>query len=468
MSPTPNSGAGFVLCVRCGQRLAAGTVRCLYCGAPQDAPVVAHAGAAVPGFAGSGAPMPADPHALGGPGRPPLPGPGNGMPLATEPAASVFGDAFAGKPATTGRRLLALTIDIVAVLIVVGIVGVATGSFVLAAVVLAELWIGLWVAQARTGLGLGTALLRIRVARADAPYSPGLGRAFVRTVITTAGALVFFVGAWIVEASSAWDASPKRRAWSDRAAGTVVVAVPARGAARPVSVAIAPPVVQRAPSRVAELASGRWTPPPPVQPAVPEPVVRQPAVHPAPVRQPTVEPPVQKPLVSASSPASTPAPVRVSAPPPSPAPPAPAAPMTRGQLRRETRPPIASVPNVPSDPVPTEPADDGALLLILDTGERAQVPAGVSVVLGRKPASDTDLVVTVADSTVSKNHARLEHRATGVWVTDLGSTNGTDLLDESGRAIAIPARVATRVEEGMRVRIGDRVFTVSRLIGSGA
>lgn len=140
----------------------------------------------------------------------------------------------------------------------------------------------------------------------------------------------------------------------------------------------------------------------------------------------------------------------------------PDAPVTRSQLRRR------GVPRTPATPIAFAPTPAHELLLIVDTGERIQVAAGASVMLGRKPASDTELTVTVTDPTVSKNHARLENRATGVWVTDLGSTNGTELVDEAGRAIGIAAQAPTRVDEGMRVRIGDRMFTVSRLIGSDA
>jgi pSer/pThr/pTyr-binding forkhead associated (FHA) protein len=135
--------------------------------------------------------------------------------------------------------------------------------------------------------------------------------------------------------------------------------------------------------------------------------------------------------------------------------------------------PAASAP-VDAAPEPptldeTVPEDPTSLLLVFDTGQRAVLPAGGIAVLGRKPvaALPGDIIITVTgpDSTVSKSHARLEHRPGGVWVTDLGSTNGTDLLDESGRAAGIPTRVATRVEDGMRVRLGDRVFTVSRVSG---
>src|SRR5205085_1759002 len=45
------------------------------------------------------------------------------------------------------------------------------------------------------------------------------------------------------------------------------------------------------------------------------------------------------------------------------------------------------------------------------------------VILGRAPGSDLRL----DDPDVSRQHARLTLRADGIWLTDLGSTNGTQV-----------------------------------------
>lgn len=117
------------------------------------------------------------------------------------------------------------------------------------------------------------------------------------------------------------------------------------------------------------------------------------------------------------------------------------------------------------------PGDGGAVVLVLtfDTGQQETVPLPAAVNLGRNPEAfePGDILVRVRgkDLSLSRTHARLEHRESGVWVTDNGSTNGTDLLDEAGRATPLAAGVRTEVEDGSRVRIGDRVFTISRLVG---
>ena len=107
-------------------------------------------------------------------------------------------------------------------------------------------------------------------------------------------------------------------------------------------------------------------------------------------------------------------------------------------------------------------------MLVFDTGQRAVHSIPVAINLGRNPVADeaTDVLIRVDDheSSVSRTHARLETDGVHTWVTDNGSTNGTDLIDESGRATALLPGVRTIVEDGDRVRVGNRVFTVGRLV----
>ena len=109
--------------------------------------------------------------------------------------------------------------------------------------------------------------------------------------------------------------------------------------------------------------------------------------------------------------------------------------------------------------------------MMFDTGQREQLPAAVSVNLGRSPVpsqpGDRLVVVEDPEQTVSKTHARLEQTRTGVWITDAGSTNGTDLIDEDGTATPVAAGIRTLVPDGVRVRLGNRVFTISRVITEG-
>jgi predicted component of type VI protein secretion system len=95
------------------------------------------------------------------------------------------------------------------------------------------------------------------------------------------------------------------------------------------------------------------------------------------------------------------------------------------------------------------------------------VPLGANAVLGRTPSpvDEHDVLLPVRDDegTVSKNHLRIEHGRDGVWLTDLGSTNGTRLVDEDGTT-RIPTGVRTALDDGVRVRIGRRAFTVSVVV----
>ena len=66
----------------------------------------------------------------------------------------------------------------------------------------------------------------------------------------------------------------------------------------------------------------------------------------------------------------------------------------------------------------------------------------------------------------SRTHARLECTAHGVWVLDNGSTNGTELVDEQGAATRVPPGARTAVEDGTRLRLGERIVTLARMTGS--
>jgi len=67
-------------------------------------------------------------------------------------------------------------------------------------------------------------------------------------------------------------------------------------------------------------------------------------------------------------------------------------------------------------------SEDGGFLaeLVLPDGRRVTV-GSKPLVIGRLPECD----VVLADSNVSRRHAEVQRRGDGVFVTDLGSTNGT-------------------------------------------
>ena len=317
----------------------------------------------------------------------------------------VLGADFAGVPASIGARMGALTIDALVVAAAGVLAGVLLHSAALGIVIGIEVALILMVIQARTGAGIGNLVLGLRVSQETEPKSPGVGRSTVRSMISVLAGGVLVIGAWLQELTGASDPTERRRTWADRIAGTVVVAVPSRGDRR---------AAREAPVQVPEAAvavSGSAAHAP-IATAGAAPLVLDQAVPGVPERQ---------------------------------------APATRAAQRAE-----------PS----------GGLLLVFDTGQREQLPFPVAVTLGRAPSIsvDGDRAVAVNDPerTISKNHARLEESRSGTFITDLGSTNGTSLVREDGRAMLLEAGVRTVVEEGMRIQIGQRTFTVSRLMGEQA
>ncbi len=456
-SGAPSSGApstSGAQCWNCHQVVQAGSVSCIWCGAIQQvspaqflvAPALAGAGAVGADAGGSapmgippqGFPQPATPHQMSV--RPNVQRPPRGT--------ATLDPVFAGTVASTGARLGAFTADVIAVALVALVVTLATSSIVYGLIALAEALVIMWVLEARTGLTPGNALFRLRTARHDAPYSPGVGRSFVRWLITGAGFMVAAVGAWIVVASSAWDDAGKGRTWADRAALTVVVAVPPRTprkAAFPRDIGN----MQQQGMAVTMGSQPEALPPgaamhyltPPVPSLVPH-VISTTARFSV----------VDEDSLSTSNTAAG------------------------GQTFIASPVPIIEEPSsglvagiIPASGAEA-PSASGTLLLIFDTGQREQFAAPVSVNLGRNPVatepSDKLVVVTDPDSTVSKTHLRLEHSRGRTWLTDGDSTNGTELLSEDGDSVVLVPGERVLLDDGVRVRIGDRTFTVSILLGS--
>jgi len=475
---TPSAPAsGTTTCWNCGQTLPAGTQRCLYCGVPQEAQS-AQLVVAPHGVVGAAPPpsMPLAPPTSAGPvAAAPTAAP---APPRPRPQAAGLGEQFAGRPAGVGARLAAFTIDVVVVAAVGVAVQLLLHSALLTALGVAEAIAVLVVLQARTGLGPGNALLRIRVARLDRPYSPGVGRSVVRGLITACGWLVAVVGAWFIEVTAAFDGTGRRRSWGDFAARTVVVAVPSRAergiassrparAAAPRRATAAPVQPMPVPSAgVPGIAVPMAAVPP--MPGTAAPIAPAAAAGPAPLPVASSAPPAVAPSAPPAEPPPTVVP-RIMLPEPqlrSVAPPtAPADTFSRSLTRTEVAGGLAAPIARPGQ---EEPGGSGDALLTFDTGQREQLPVPAVANLGRNPSEiePTDVLIVVRDpeSTVSKTHVRLELTRAGTWVTDNSSTNGTDLLDESGVATRLQPGVRTQVEDGARVRLGNRVFTISTLL----
>lgn len=320
-------------------------------------------------------------------------------------------------------RIAAFTLDVAIVALLSAAVLLITRSALLAGLTVIELALGFWVWEARTGLTLGNAMLRLRTSRDDRAFSPGVGRQLVRGLITGAGFLVA-VGSWVVVASSAWDRGGRRQTWADHAAGTVVVAVPAR------KKAVAPALI---PDVAAVQSTGPLAPP----------QVIDLGSHSA--------------FVDDSS---EPTGARAVSP---------AVPSDRASRRAASRSPEVSESQ--ANPSEAEPASEsGALLVIFDTGQRVQLGLPLAANLGRAPvASENDdrlIIVTDPDSSVSKTHLRIEHSRGRTWVTDFGSTNGSDIRSDEGQTTELVAGERVLLDDADRVRIGNRSFTISLLMGT--
>ena len=413
----PAAPGGAATCWNCRQPLQQGAERCLWCGVPLQAAPVQFV---IPPGAPAAAPQQVS--VAPAPGQVATSAPHVGSTrIALDPH-------FSGGAASVGAQVAAFTIDVALVAVIVAAAALLTGSAVLAVLALLESVVILWVLQARTGASPGNALLRLRLSRDDAPYSAGTGRALLRGLVTAAGFLVAGVGAWVVAASGGRDA--RARSWADRAARTQVVAVPRRSRSVPVRVAA---YAQPAPGVQLDYGASDA----PIVLAAPQ-VVSMSA------RQATVD------EVSASA-SQTGAQARgaeavVVAPMPEPA---GLAPEVQATVRKE--------------------GATATLLLVFDSGQREELATPVAINIGRSPVAsepgDRLIAVKQHESTVSKTHARLEHSRGSTWVTDFGSTNGTDLLTDEGDVIPLTPNVRTPLEEGTRVRIGNRVFTVSVLLG---
>ncbi|WP_074789510.1 FHA domain-containing protein [Demequina mangrovi] len=191
-----------------------------------------------------------------------------------------------------------------------------------------------------------------------------------------------------------------------------------------------------------------------------------PAAPSAPVRAP--EP---------TAPAAQPEPRPESAPQEQPAPDTAALPVI-------APPPVAPVPREPETHEPVAPAPAGPAAPEDHPDDRTQVSArqrdawelvtseggvygfdAASVLVGRSgglPPVDGTRRLDLADSTrtISKAHARLVLQRGTWWVEDLGSTNGTYLVDASGHEAQVPDGVPTPVSG--RLILGDVEIEIRR------
>ena len=126
---------------------------------------------------------------------------------------------------------------------------------------------------------------------------------------------------------------------------------------------------------------------------------------------------------------------------------------------------ISSTQATPA-PIPSQQAAGPVWLLSFDTGEQHLLHG--TALIGRQPVAQPHHrgaeLIKISDPslTMSATHLAVIANEVGVWVEDLGSTNGSEVRAPNGRTQALAVRVRTPVSRGSRVRLGDRWMTVGR------
>jgi hypothetical protein len=226
-----------------------------------------------------------------------------------------------------------------------------------------------------------------------------------------------------------FDAGPRHQGWHDRAARAVVVVERGTDAASPAVVVTAAVERVRVPPAVRVLAAA----PAPAPAAAPATVaIRQlvgaaagPSPWAPPPPAPTFEPPAERTAVAA---ASFPDLTRT------------ASPSTRRAARFADAPVLAVLT-----------WDDGSRMAVYER-----------TVYGRNPAPESGAVtIPVRDETLSlsKTHFEIGGDASGAWIADRHSTNGTVLVRDGGRHPLV-AGLPTSLRAGDRLELGDRTAVV--------
>ena len=169
---------------------------------------------------------------------------------------------------------------------------------------------------------------------------------------------------------------------------------------------------------------------------------------------PIVVPPVVAPVAAA------PAAPAVAPPPPPPAATAAPAPSPHHAAEHDNH-------TVPRRALPTRPnATFIPVRLAFDSGQGTTLQG--PLVIGRNPSPVPSLptagLLSYDDDTmtVSKTHLVIGQDSGEVWVEDLGSSNGTAIVDDHGAETPVPPRTRTTVALGSTIRFGDRWVQVRR------
>ena len=110
---------------------------------------------------------------------------------------------------------------------------------------------------------------------------------------------------------------------------------------------------------------------------------------------------------------------------------------------------------------PATPPRTQLLWLIFDSGQRELID--MPLTLGRAPAAaEGSRAVVVPDTTVSlsRTHMRVGPTASGAWIEDSFSANGTQIRTPDGRITALTGGQAVEVPAGTEILMGERRATI--------
>jgi uncharacterized RDD family membrane protein YckC len=405
---------------------------------------------AVPGLKPNGAPDPAYAAALGliaaSPGKRSL---AFGIDAAI--AAVLLLPAFIGAFGVLGA-VIDVGIDGAAAIdqgsVLVPLILFAVGEFLISAYYIVQLLL-----HGFRGITIGKAICGIRSVRVTTFARPGFWRVVLRAVVFYAGCVIVPVlGAIPFLLSPLWDYERRGRGWLDRIGGNWLVdarrgldpfdAKALRLARKRVA---APPKVE--PTRLPSLATGAGVPTFVPDTRSSSAVIgtgdRAEGIGAA---QPWSPPPI-----GASDPTHAPQPTGTRSAPPPPAPPASA--------------PAPSPQSAPGAPPATATFvfDDGATMTVTGAG-----------LLGRNPhprdGENMQHLIPVTDDRlqISKTHAEFGFDASGLWISDRSSVNGTQIRTSNGARVEVPVGEHYPVVWGSVVEVGGRSFRVVRHVTDAA
>jgi hypothetical protein len=112
-----------------------------------------------------------------------------------------------------------------------------------------------------------------------------------------------------------------------------------------------------------------------------------------------------------------------------------------------------------ADPWAAGSRRSSTVVLLTDDGSVLQVTG--PTIVGRSPVDPTGahLLLGIPDlsRSISRSHALLEPHGSSVWVTDLGSANGTAVALPGEPLVRLAPNVRVEAPVGARLALGDRV-----------